>query len=299
MPKSRIISRQQLPGNVFGETFTASIPDRPVIPAAGEGYYDSLSLSYRGTIAAATTVLLETFLNLVNPLVFIANEPRVVMRGRDLFVLDTAWYDSNPAFNEGAIATTDTVLGIRVPLWIEPKGRENLSYNLTRVAVTNISAEVFSLAMNFNEKNPVAGRGRLDMREIPFTTPAATGPFQVTPRLPQIGKLLGLLAFGTTVPTSGATAATIQSLSLDIQNRRLWQGMWQDLTTVLEDNIDFTRADATALVKRQVLQNYGFIDLRDEPIDLLGQAVSVNVDSEVASDTGRIVPIIEIPQPAG
>ncbi len=281
---------------MFGETFTASIPDRPIVPAAGEGFYESLGLSFRGTLT--TTVTLEAFLNLVFPLTFIANEPRVVMRGRDLFALHTAWYNDSPGFNEGATGTTDTVLGIRVPLWVVPGTKENLSYNLTRVAVTNLSLEVVSLSALFTTAPPpaLAGRGRLDMREIPFTTPAATGPFQVTPRLPQFGKLLGLLIFGNTVPTNAATAATIQSLSVDIQNRTLFKGMWQDLQTAFQNNIDFTRADATALVKRQVLQNYGFIDFREEPVDLIANVVSVNVDAEVASDAGRIVPIIEIPQ---
>jgi hypothetical protein len=52
------------------------------------------------------------------------------------------------------------------------------------------------------------------------------------------------------------------------------------------------------MVVRQVLQNYGWVELRDTPIDLVNNDVAVNVDAEVANDPVRIVPVIEIPQPA-
>jgi len=51
------------------------------------------------------------------------------------------------------------------------------------------------------------------------------------------------------------------------------------------------------MVSRQVLQNYGWVELRDTPIDLIANDLAVNVDAEVASDAVRLIPVIEIPQP--
>jgi hypothetical protein len=62
--------------------------------------------------------------------------------------------------------------------------------------------------------------------------------------------------------------------------------------------IDFTRNDATVMTTRQILQNYGWVELRDTPIDLVANNVAINVDVQLASDPIRIIPVIEIPQPA-
>lgn len=307
MPRTRILSRQTIPGGNFGETFTASLADRPVLQSALEQYWDSAIISFRGTLT--TTVLLETFLNLVNPFTFIAGEPRVVMRGRDIFALDNFWYQDTPPFDEGSTGTTNDIKGLRVPLWIKPSGKENYSYSVTRVAVTNIASEVIDIALNWNSIVPAPaavsggglegyhGAGRIDAREIPFTTPGATGITQVTPKLPKLGKLLGLLCFGNTVPTNAAVTATIQNIYLDTPQSRLYSATWSDLQANMGSDMDFTRADATAMVRRQVLQNYGWMDFRDDPIDLIANDVALSIDAEATSDAARFVPIIELAAP--
>lgn len=292
--QSRIISRQGIPGANWGEVFTASIADRPVIPQVGENYWDSLLLSYRGTIAAANTVIMELFLQLVQPFVFNANEPRISLFGRDMFALCTAFYEDNPAFIEGATATVDDVEGIRIPLWITPKSGENYSYFITRVAQTNISAEVFSLSLLSKSKPP--GGGRIDARTIQFTTPAATGAVtQVLPKLPKLGSLLGLLIFATTVPTQAAVTCSAQNIFLDTPSTRLVSIAWDDARSIHPFGVDETRATATALVKDSVLRNYVYLDFFDDPIDLIANDVAVSVDSEVASDIQRYVPVIQLP----
>ncbi len=56
-----------------------------------------------------------------------------------------------------------------------------------------------------------------------------------------------------------------------------------------------TRANATEMVKHNILRNYGFADFRDDPIDLLANDVAVTVDVQTASDAVRVIPIIELP----
>ncbi len=306
MSKKRILSAQNVPGANLGETFTASIPNRTINVQVGEGYWEELTLSFRGTLT--TTVLLENMLGVVNPLTFIANEPRIQLQGRDAFALSTFWYGQPPRYNEGATGTTDTVYGIRIPLWVKPKTSESYSWNATRVAVTNLSAEVLSLGLAYQNTPPPTvpyggsdflgyrGPGRIDARQIPFTTPASTGIIQVTPKLPKLGKLLGLLVFNTTVPTSAAVTADTEFLFLDSTKSRITSANWGDLQAECQDPIDFTRADATALVTRQVLQNYGWLDFRNEPIDLIADDISLSVDAEVVSEAVRFLPVIEVPQ---
>jgi len=307
LAKKRILSLESIPGANFGETFTASIPNRTVNVQVGEGYWESLSLAFRGTLT--TTVLLETFLSLVNPLTFIANEPRIQLNGRDAFALSTAFYGQAPKYLEGATGTTDSVYGIRIPLWVKPKpAAESYAWNATRVAVTNVASELLHLSLNYANAAPAAiksantspfeyqGTGRIDARQIPFTTPAATGISQVINKLPKLGSLLGILVFNTTVHTSAAVTADTQFLFLDSPLSRITSASWTDLQNDFLYAEDFTRADATALVTRQVLQNYGWLDFRAEPIDLVGQDIALSVDAEVVSEATRFIPVIEVAQ---
>ncbi len=265
-------------------------------PQSGEGYFDSLSLSFRGTLAAATTIALETMAALVQPLIWSDVSPRVVMRGNDLFALSTAFYGTNPAFLEGAAATTDTIFGLRIPLWVAVKPAESYGFSVTRVAVTNLSAEVLSMSLLAASKNPVAGRGRIDAREIPYTSLAATGQQLVTNKLPKVGKLLGLLCFATTVPTSGAVTGGIQEVLLDVGKDRYAAASWADLQAAFTSERDETAASATAMVKDRFLDNYGWLDFRDEPIDAVANDVSLAVDSQTASDPLRFIPVYEVSQ---
>jgi hypothetical protein len=250
----------------------------------------------------------------------VANEPRIVLQGRDAFALSTAWYNKSPAYNEGATGTTDTVFGVRIPLNIKVQPKELYSYSITRTAVTNISLEVVSAGLYSLDHPPLGFAnnvgatvvpktqggtgltgpdvGRFDIRQITATLPGATGFTQLVPKLPKIGLLRGLLVFSTTVPTNAAVTASIQRLQLSLPTYNPVDATWAELQTAFLDNIDFTRADATALVTRQILQNYGWVELRDTPIDLVSNDLAVNVDAEVASDAVRLIPVIEIPQPA-
>jgi hypothetical protein len=140
------------------------------------------------------------------------------------------------------------------------------------------------------------GPGRIDARQIPFTTPGATGIVQVINKLPKLGQLLGLLVFNTTVPTSAAVTADTEFLFLDSPLSRITSASWADLQADFLYAEDFTRSDATALLLRQILQNYGWLDFRSEPIDLVGTDIALSVDAEVASEATRFIPVIEVPQ---
>ncbi len=305
MPRSRILSAQAVPGGNLGEAFTASIATRVVQPQVNEAYWDSIVIGYKGVIAAASTVVMELFLQLVQPFTFVADTTVINIFGRDAFALANAFYGYTPPMYEGSSATIDKVFGIRIPLWLKTKAGVSYSWFATRVAQTNISSEVLNVTLLHRSVVPSSasgygtgyqGTGRIDARAIPFTTPAATGITQVTPKLPKLGKLLGLLVFCTTVPTNAADTSDVQNLFLTTPAIPLVSATWADLHATFDEVIDETRADATAMTLRQVLQNYGFLDLRDDPIDLIKDDIALSVDAEVVSEAVRFVPVIEVPQ---
>ncbi len=295
MPKTRVLTQQAEPGANLGEAFTASIAQRNIAIQGGEGYWDSLSLGIKGDTAVAVVALTD-FLSVVQPITILANETRINARGVDLFALHAALYGYNPAFIEGAIGQDDKVYGIRIPLWIKPKSTESYAYSITRVAQTNLSGEVVSLALNYRNAPPAAPAGRIDAREIPFTTGAATGIQTAIEKLPKLGKLLGLLLFCTTVPTETADSSSVQRLKIKTPKTTLVDATWHELHNHFQDHIDFVAGDASELVLRQVLDNYGFLDFRDEPIDVATEDVSVTIDNQAVSSAVRFIPVIEVPQ---
>src|SRR5712692_2791076 len=200
-----------VPGTNLGDAFTASIAERQILQQSGEAYLDDFLLSYKG-VGAVAIVTLTSFLDLVNPFVAKFGVPLIALQGRDIFALSTAWYGQTPRYREGAAAANDHVAAMRIPVHVKLKATETNSFFVTRVAVTNISAEVLRLTGEFLE-TPRAG-GRYDIRAIPDTLPATAGLSQRVPKLPKLGKLLGLLVFCTTVPTAAADTSSIQRLQI-------------------------------------------------------------------------------------
>jgi hypothetical protein len=305
--KQRILTQEGIPGQNLGEVFTASIANRQIIVQKNEGYWDSLMLAFRGTETGVVT--LNSFLALVNPLLFVANEPRISLRGRDMYALSAAFYGIQPRVIEGATGTTDSVFGIRIPLWVKTKTSESYAWNATRIAVSNIASEVVHLSLQvlqappaptpgaFNNILPYRGPGRIDAREIPFTTPGSTGITQVTPKLPKLGKLLGLLVFCTTVPTQAAVTSDVEFLFLDSPTFRYTAASWGDMHGVFDSVEDQGAAQAAPAITNQLaMQNYGWLDFRDEPIDLIAEDIALSVDAEVTGEAVRFIPVIEVPQ---
>jgi len=294
LPKSRILTQQAIPGANQGEAFTANINTRIIAPGAGEAYWESIQVSLKSTVSVAS-VALETLLGTCNPFTFVANDPRITGPLRDYYALSTAFYKSRPNFFEGTLAeAVCSVHGIRIPLWLKIKPSEVYSWFATFSAGTNLSLGVIDVDIRYYNAAP--NTGRIDARQIPFTTPAAAGIVQVTPKLPKLGKMRGLLTFANTVPDLNADAGTVNRLFLDTPTQRILSADWADMRTDISSYEDFIRADTSTMVSRDVLQNYAYIDLAEEGIDLVANDVALTIDAEKVSDTARFYPIIEVPQ---
>ncbi len=268
-------------------TFTASIGDTPIAIAGGR-YIDHFTLGFRGTIAVAT-VALTSFLALVNPIQIKVNgNPIVSMRGLDMLALNLLWNYPGAEIFLGAVAAADAVDGIRLPVWYSVGATDSISYLITRVAVTNISAEIISLS--YVTKEGIQRPGRYDLVELSGTTPAATGVFTAIPNLPNKGLLRGLLLFSNTPNSTTVDAPTIRRINLYRNDSLDYRAMWQDL----QGEAVTTAAYADVVEATRFLVNYRWIDLQDDPWDLTTARVRVDIDSGVASDPFRIIPVYTV-----
>lgn len=279
------------PGTTMGATFAADIRSTDISREGGENYLAEFVLSYKGDGAVAV-VNIEDFLDLVNPFTFTANNPRIRLRGRDIFALNVAWYGNTPRFHEGAIGEDDKVAGMRIPLQVVPRGDEPLTYSITRSAVTNLSGERLKLSLRSFESIPSPMPGRLDMREIALTTAASLGFSTLIESLPKIGRLMGLLIFSTTVPSATADLSSIQRLFLETPRGRFGDYHVQDMQAAFTEYY----AEAALGALQDTLDNYLWVELREEPIDLVSDSVKLVVDVGVVSEAVRVIPVIEVAQ---
>ncbi len=269
--------------------FTASIEEQQLAVAPGS-YIDAFSVAFSGDLAATTTVAIETFLNLLNPFQFkIKGDVRISLRGRDLYALNALYLSKSPGFFEGAAGEDDKVFGLQIPIWYTMAPQDVASWLATRVAVTNIATEELTVAYSTAEAQRRAGYYHIV--EITGTTPATTGIFRAVDFLPAKGWLQGILFFSTTVPTATAETVGITRVQilrddvLDIHRR------WDELGAEAR----FTGNLGTASAFVDILANYRWLDLSEDPWDLRTSRVAVDIDSGVASEAFRIIPVYLVP----
>lgn len=273
------------PGATLGTVFTASISERELVPKSK--YLHEFLIALKHDNATAANVA-EDSLNILNPFVFkVGQETRIQLRGRDLVALQAFWYHEFPLMFEADAATDDfKILGIRVPIYEQIQQNVAYSFGATRVALTNASGEVLELAARWSEKalkpKPIYAV------EQPFTTAAATGRTNLGIQLPKLGNLVGLIMFNTAAPTNTADASSVQRVQLYLDGVR---GPQYNVGT--RGLIPGFSAGEQGTPPHDVLANYSFVDLREDPIDVKGQNVEIEVDVQDASDAVRIIPIIE------
>lgn len=268
-------------------SFTASIGDTPIAVSGGV-YVERFHLGISGLVSVAT-VGLAAFLADINPIqIKINGNPVYSMRAQDILAFNSLFLGRTPEIFLGAVAANDKVDGLQMPFWYTLGANDTLSYLITRAGVTNISAEVVTLSYATEEGKQRPGR--YDLVEVSGSTPAATGPFIAIPLLPTKGRLVGLLLFSNTPVSSTVDTPTIRRLNVYRNNVLDLRFMWHDLAgdEIAMDN--FAAGNALDVM----LTNYRLIDLRDDPWDLTTTQVRIDIDSGVASDAFRIIPIFYV-----
>lgn len=273
------------PGGNLGSAFTASLPERELIPKAKYLHELLIGMKHDNATAANTA---EASLDILQPFILkVGQETRIQLRGRDLVALQAFWYGEMPRIYEADAATDDfKVGGIRVPVYETIDRNQSYSWGATRVALTNASGEVLEVAGRWSDN--ILKPKPIYAVEQPFTTAAATGRTNLNIQLPRLGKLVGLIVFNTNAPTNTTDASSVQRVQLYIEGQRGPQynigtrGYVPGLQVGAQDSPPF-----------DILAPYSFVDLREDPIDVKGQSVEIEVDVEDATDAVRIIPIIE------
>ena len=273
------------PGANMGIAFTADIADRELIPQGK--YIDHLRLTLQGAVSTAA-VTLESFVALLNQFNFkVGAETRIQLNGQDLIALSMFYYDLLPKMWENTDNTGfDFIEGIKIPIQETVDTTKKYSFNAKWATVTNIATSTLGLGAMYLDDSQ--GRKPLVIQQIPYTTAGATGYTNALFSLPQIGKLVGLMIYQTTVPTDSA-------IKYDIQRLQLVQGgvLTSKFPLPQFGGMSAGVADGTLSAMNKLFDNYSFIDFRDEPVDLTAAKVEFICDVETVSEATRFIAIIQ------
>lgn len=272
------------PGANLGGSFAASIAERELVKKGK--YLHEFTLGLKGDTATAA-VLMTTFLDILNPFIFkVGQETRIQLRGRDLVALNAFLYGSVPLFWSADTTNDDAkVMGLKIPVWLTIEEQMALAWSATYSAQTNVATPVLELAARWSDK--VLQDRPIFAVEQPFTTAAAAGRTNLNIQLPKVGDLIGLILFNTNNPTNTADASSVQRIQLYLNGVRSSQYNIGTMGFIKGFN-----QENQALLMHDVFANYGFIDLREDPIDAIANNIEIEVDVEDASDACRLIPIM-------
>lgn len=272
------------PGANLGSDFSASLAERELVPKDAYLHEFMIGLKHDNATSANTA---ENSLNILNPFTFkVGQETRIQLRGRDLIALQAFMYHEVPLIYEADAATDDfKVRGIRVPVYETIDAGVSYSWSATRVALSNASGELLELAARWND-SAIVDRPIYAV-EQPFTSAGATGRTNLNIQLPKLGEVIGFILFNTTAPTNTADTATVQRLQLYLNGQRGPQ--YNVGTRGLIPGMNVGAQDGPIF---DILESYSFVDLRDAPIDAVGQNVEVEVDVQATSEAVRLIPVM-------
>lgn len=273
------------PFNSLGGAFTANLSERELIPKGK--VLKNLIISLKGDLAATTTVAVETFLDVLLPLVVKKGQDTIMqLRGRDLFALSFFMESKAGRCIEGGAGEDDKVEGITIPMNLVIEADQNYSWGATRAAVGNISGEQLGIEAEWNDEP--GALENISAVEQPLTTAGATGPTSLNVIIPQIGDLIGLMVFNTTVPTATADTHSLTEIKF------LQDGELKDVFHMSQGKGLHGGALANlGAVGRDIINNYSFFDFRESPYDAKAKRISLDIEVGVASEAVRLIPIIK------
>jgi hypothetical protein len=267
------------------DSFTASTE---LINLSSGRYIDKLTLAWTVTASGANNITVSSALDLVQPVEVRRDGSTIIsIRGSDLYALNQLVFGNSPlTIVSGATDNNATrIMGLNVPLWQPPTATGRLTFRVVRVAVTNGDTEDITIAEHTNDK--ILRNSWLHYVNLPLTTGGSTGYGNIVD-LPQVGDLLGLMFYSTTIPTNSADTATLQSIDLNVNGKKLMTRNWHELKADSHHaGLFASPGDAT------ILANYGFWDLRSDPIPQSSE-VQLDINAGVASEAIRIYPLYAV-----
>ena len=272
------------------DTFTAS---KDLQTLSGGKYIDRLRLHWNGVNTGPNIVSVASMLDLVNPIEVRKRGSTIFrMRGSDLLGLNAHFFGEQPLTIVGTAATSDhtKIMGMDVPLWLPAAPLGEYSVVVTRAAVTNSGTETISLTEVSSDKNLT--NSHLHAVDIPATTNGGTG-FGNFINLPaNLGDLLGVMFYSTTIPTNTAETTTVDSVRVLINNRLEYSANWHEM----KGDSQYAGNSATwnSPATNAILDNYAVLDFRRDPIPM-GNLLQLDINGGVASEAYRVIPIFAVP----
>lgn len=181
-----------------------------------------------------------------------------------------------------------------VPVNLPAAKKGQNQVKLTYTGVTTVDTGVLTITAEQGPlKGALAGKitGRLAIKQT-SKTPAATGWTEES-RVPMAskGRLLGLLCYLTTIPTASVAVTSASMLEAKITRG----GTDYKYYNIVEQMADKGRVSDDSAVLA-ILDNYFYIDLSDEPLDLAAEVIRLEWNAGTA-DAVRVVSVIDEPIP--
>jgi hypothetical protein len=248
-------------------------------------YVDRLTISLKGEMTAGSAVTPATMSNLLNPLeVRLLGSPVIYLRGSDIWALNVLVLKKNPLTIVAGNATDNRtrIMGLEVPIQQPARGAGELTIKANRVAVSGVDTETITIA-EITSDTALAPE-YYHLVEIPVTTASSTGWGNFID-LPQPGRLMGILLYSTTIPTTTSDTATISEVMVVVNGSRAYHRRW------LEIKADAATHDTLASpADASFIDNYAYIDFSKDPIPADAE-VRLDINAGVASEAIRVIPV--------
>lgn len=248
-----------------------------------------IGLSTRQT--AAAIVPDNILANILNPMeVRLDGSPIVSIRGTDLIAMNLLAFGETPyVFRSAAVIGNRTrIHRIQLPLNQPPREKGKLAYKFNWVTGANCDTTTISVAEIGTDEAPVGGY--YHMVEVPHTLPAATG-YGLKTSFAMPGDLLGVLIWNTTIMAAAADTQSCQEIKLFVDDTERIMRTASELYksgAIARDN-----PVSSAVTTAHYLDNYMFLDLKDNPIPKAA-SVEWQINAGVASDPVRLIPLYQI-----
>lgn len=268
-----------------GNTFTSNQGPN-VMPPKGV-FLDHFKMTIFGDVATAP-VTIETVSLVMSQFTFkVGAETRIQLGLQDLIAVMSVFYGVLPQIWENSDNTgTSYIAGVKIPVHETIQPNTTYSWSANYSAQTNFTVVKMVLEAVYLSANP--GKKPLILVPISWTTPGSTGMSAINARLQNLGNLIGLLLFNTTLFSDGLDVAEIQRIQL-VEN-----GKQTSMLNVLNAHNIEGQADYGDLAPMgETLQNYAYWDFSADPINVADKYLEFIADVEATSGATRLIPIIE------
>lgn len=268
-----------------GQTFTASQGPN-VMPPRGV-FLDKFRMTIFGDVATAP-VTIETVAAAMSQFTFKAGqETRIQLNFQDMIAVMAAYYRKLPKIWENSDNTgTSYIAGVEIP--VHEVIDRNITYSWSANYASQTNFTVVKMVLEAEYLSVAPAKKPKIIVPISWTTPGSTGMSAINARLQNLGSMIGLLLFNTTLYSDGLDVTEVQRLQLVESGKQTSM-----LNTLNSQNFEGQCDYGDLAPIGETLQNYTFWDFTEDPINVKDQYLEFIADVQATSGAVRLIPIIE------